>query len=133
MYLTLFILCINIYIYIFVQFFLENRFYLDRKKTQKLEKLKILNFFSILKRFTNMLKYIFINFRKENILWTQASAKGISDNGVLFFGLVGDTSLACWNENRLLDRRNIVSRIFFHIFSEIQIHFSSNEKLLYIN
>lgn len=44
---------------------------------------------------------------KENILWTQASAKGISDNGVLFFGLVGDTSLACWNENRLLDRRNI--------------------------
>lgn len=60
--------------------------------------------------------YIFINFRKENILWTQASAKGISDNGVLFFGLVGDTSLACWNENRLLDRKNIVSCIFFFIF-----------------
>lgn len=57
--------------------------------------------------------YIFINFRKENILWTQASAKGVSNNGVLFFGLVGDTSLACWNEKRLLDRENIVSHIFF--------------------
>ena len=30
---------------------------------------------------------------------------------------MGDTSLACWNENRLLDRRNIVSRIFFFIFA----------------
>lgn len=43
----------------------------------------------------------------SDILWTQASAKAISETGALFFGLVSDTALGCWNENRPLKRRNI--------------------------
>ncbi|CAD1480573.1 unnamed protein product, partial [Heterotrigona itama] len=44
----------------------------------------------------------------EDILWTQASAKAASRTGAIFFGLVGDTSIACINEHRPLKRHNIV-------------------------
>ncbi|XP_016911088.1 major royal jelly protein 5 [Apis cerana] len=43
----------------------------------------------------------------SDILWTQATAKAISKTGALFFGLVTDTALGCWNENRPLKRGNI--------------------------
>lgn len=56
--------------------------------------------------------------RASDILWTQATAKAISRTGALFFGLVSDTALGCWNENQPLKRRNIVSncKYFFLIF-----------------
>ncbi|XP_012344034.1 major royal jelly protein 2 [Apis florea] len=41
----------------------------------------------------------------SDILWTQATAKAISRTGALFFGLVSDTALGCWNENQPLKRR----------------------------
>lgn len=43
----------------------------------------------------------------QNILDTQSSAKVVSKSGVLFFGLVGDSALGCWNEHRTLERHNI--------------------------
>ncbi|XP_046141658.1 major royal jelly protein 1-like isoform X1 [Osmia bicornis bicornis] len=43
----------------------------------------------------------------KNILWTQSSAKAMSDTGTLFFGLVNNTSIGCWNEYRQLRRSNI--------------------------
>ncbi|KAK9299370.1 hypothetical protein QLX08_007608 [Tetragonisca angustula] len=43
----------------------------------------------------------------KNVLWTQASAKAASTTGTIFFGLVGDTSIACINELRSLRRPNI--------------------------
>nr|AAQ16677.1 major royal jelly protein MRJP1 [Apis cerana cerana] len=43
----------------------------------------------------------------QNILDTQSSAKVVSKSGVLFFGLVGDSALGCWNEHRSLERHNI--------------------------
>nr|AIU92945.1 royal jelly-like protein [Melipona quadrifasciata] len=43
----------------------------------------------------------------KDILWTQASAKAASMTGALFFGLVGDTSIACCNEFHLINRRSI--------------------------
>nr|XP_033183503.1 uncharacterized protein LOC117153503 [Bombus vancouverensis nearcticus] len=43
----------------------------------------------------------------EDILWTQASAKAVSRSGAVFFGLVNDTSIGCWNEFRSLNRENI--------------------------
>ncbi|CAK9798069.1 Major royal jelly protein 2 [Anthophora quadrimaculata] len=47
-------------------------------------------------------------FRSYNdILTTQASAKAISKTGALFFGLVNNTSIGCWNEFKSLNRNNI--------------------------
>lgn len=43
-----------------------------------------------------------------NILPTQSSAKAMSRSGVLFFGLVNSTSIACWNENRRLTEENMI-------------------------
>lgn len=43
----------------------------------------------------------------KDILWTQASAKAMSDSGILFFGLVNNTSIGCWNELKSLKKRNI--------------------------
>lgn len=43
----------------------------------------------------------------EDILWTQSSAKAVSRSGAVFFGLVSDTSIGCWNEFRSLNRENI--------------------------
>ncbi|CAK9802743.1 Major royal jelly protein 2 [Anthophora plagiata] len=43
----------------------------------------------------------------NDILTTQASAKAISKTGTLFFGLVNDTSIGCWNEFKPLTRNNI--------------------------
>lgn len=68
------------------------------------------------KHFINLQVKNFINvyvssmmFRAEDILWTQASAKAVSRSGAVFFGLVNDTSIGCWNEFRSLNRENIVS------------------------
>ncbi|CAK9829355.1 Major royal jelly protein 1 [Anthophora retusa] len=47
-------------------------------------------------------------FRSYNdVLTTQASAKAISKTGALFFGLVNNTSIGCWNEFKTLNRNNI--------------------------
>lgn len=54
--------------------------------------------------------------RASDILWTQATAKAISKTGALFFGLVTDTALGCWNENRPLKRGNIVSNCKYFFF-----------------
>nr|XP_003708472.1 PREDICTED: major royal jelly protein 1-like [Megachile rotundata] len=42
----------------------------------------------------------------KHILPTQASAKAMSSSGILFFGLVNSTSIGCWNESKLLKRKN---------------------------
>ncbi|KAK1118674.1 hypothetical protein K0M31_014978 [Melipona bicolor] len=44
---------------------------------------------------------------RKDILCTQASAKAASMTGAIFFGLVGDTSIACYNELYLINRRSI--------------------------
>lgn len=43
----------------------------------------------------------------KDILPTQASAKAMSNDGVLFMGLVNNTSIGCWNERESLKSRNI--------------------------
>lgn len=57
----------------------------------------------------------FINFRVEDIYNTQLSAKAVSKNGVVFFGLVNNSALGCLNEHQPIQRQNIVSNllIFF--------------------
>ncbi|XP_043784699.1 major royal jelly protein 5-like [Apis laboriosa] len=43
----------------------------------------------------------------QNIFNTQSSAKVMSKNGVLFFGLVNNSALGCWNEHQSLQRQNM--------------------------
>uniref|UniRef100_V9I606 Major royal jelly protein 7 n=1 Tax=Apis cerana TaxID=7461 RepID=V9I606_APICE len=42
----------------------------------------------------------------QNIFNTQSTAKAVSKNGVLFFGLVNNTAVGCWNEHQTLQREN---------------------------
>ena len=60
----------------------------------------------------------FINFRIQDIFNTQSSAKVMSKNGVLFFGLVNNSAIGCWNEHQPLQRQNMVSNflIFLGVF-----------------
>ncbi|XP_076286101.1 uncharacterized protein LOC143211889 [Lasioglossum baleicum] len=61
----------------------------------------------------------------QDILPTQSSAKAISSRGILFFGLVNSTSIACWNERRPLvqDYINIVAQ------NREQLQFTSGMKI----
>lgn len=68
----------------------------------------------------------FINFRVQDVFNTQTTAKAVSKNGILFFGLVNNTAVGCWNEHQTLQRENTVSNCEYfscHIFS---IHFFQN-------
>lgn len=40
---------------------------------------------------------------------TEATALAVSKTGAVFFGLAGDTSIACWSEYKSLKENNIVS------------------------
>lgn len=44
----------------------------------------------------------------QDILPTQSSAKAYTCQGILFFGLVNNTSIACWNERQPLTESNMV-------------------------
>lgn len=48
----------------------------------------------------------FINFRVQDVFNTQTTAKAVSKNGILFFGLVNNTAVGCWNEHQTLQREN---------------------------
>lgn len=68
----------------------------------------------------------FINFRVQDVFNTQTTAKAVSKNGILFFGLVNNTAVGCWNEHQTLQRENTVSNCEYfscHIFST---HFFQN-------
>lgn len=43
----------------------------------------------------------------QDIFNTQSSAKVMSKNGVLFFGLVNNSAIGCWNEHQPLQRQNM--------------------------
>ena len=58
----------------------------------------------------------FINFRVEDIYNTQLSAKAVSRNGVVFFGLVNNSALGCLNEYQPIQRQNIVSNLLSFFF-----------------
>lgn len=77
----------------------------------------------------------FINFRVQDIFNTQSTAKAVSKNGILFFGLVNNTAVGCLNEHQPIQKENTVSNceyflifflfftLFYHTFST---HFFQN-------
>ncbi|XP_043784675.1 major royal jelly protein 2-like [Apis laboriosa] len=58
---------------------------------------------------TNNLYYSPLSSRSlvEDIYNTQLSAKAVSKNGVVFFGLVNNSALGCLNEHQPIQRQNI--------------------------
>ncbi|XP_043248993.1 major royal jelly protein 1-like [Colletes gigas] len=51
-----------------------------------------------------------ISFReKMNFLPAQSSAKAVSRKGVLFMGLIGETAIVCWCEDKVLKTSNLVT------------------------
>ncbi|KAG6799624.1 major royal jelly protein 7 precursor [Apis mellifera caucasica] len=42
----------------------------------------------------------------QDVFNTQTTAKAVSKNGILFFGLVNNTAVGCWNEHQTLQREN---------------------------
>lgn len=68
----------------------------------------------------------------RDVFPSQATAMAISSNGVLFFGLPTELSVACWNTCKPFNKNNLVSQSdLSKILSEIDLYIHADPKLKY--
>lgn len=58
----------------------------------------------------------------RDVIPSQAAAMAISSNGILFFGLPTELSLACWNICKPLYKNSLVSQTYIQLDFKICIH-----------